>query len=173
MSQYDGAEEDAAELEFGEVLAFGSDRVHDASVLTNDELYQLMNGQMASGKMGVDSTAVENFQKSYSYIEKVCTTKSIDSSRTLAIELRTYLSDLKLRKVDDGAFREATSGTLHTYEIASLANLINPNAWEETYETVSSYIPSLSRYRRDDVERAIEIVKEVKERHGKLDGQDF
>ena len=88
MSAYDGAEENAAELEFGEVFAVGSDG-QGAQVLTNDELYNLMYQQRENGKMGVDSSAVENFQKSYSYIEKVATTKMIDSSRTLAIELRT------------------------------------------------------------------------------------
>jgi hypothetical protein len=56
---------------------------------------------------------------------------------------------------------------LHVYEMNCLINFVDSNS---TLTEILSLVPSLSRFREDDIEEAINIVKDGKRQ---ITGEDF
>ena len=112
------------------------------------------------------------------YLDKVTTTKAKDDIATMSAEIRTKLKSTELMAKATGEH-----APLHDYEMSALSNLIQPvrspgnhlfhNPFYLQYITIKvgataeeaiAWIPSLVRFEEEDIDKAINIVVEAKNR---------
>ena len=112
-------DENAAELSFGAEFDF-NDKLDESKLkcLTNDQVFFLLSRQLQKQQELVKHTT-ETFDQTYSFIEKVATTKVQVDLATLVTELGLQLRELELERKGDHKMVK-----LHPFEVASLANLI-------------------------------------------------
>jgi len=109
-----------AELAFGAEFDFDAPSLkEDLKCLTNDQVYFLLDKQLRR-QVQFGSATTETFDQTYTFIEKVATTRRVDDIGTLVSELSVQLRELELEK--KGA--SGKMDKLHQFEVAMLANLI-------------------------------------------------
>lgn len=119
--------------------------------LSNDELYFLMLRRTSNN-------ISEQYTQTFSFVEKLATTKIQDDLKSLVTELDTQLKSIELeRRVDRKLVQ------LHKFEVSAMINLLR--AEETTIEEVLSWIPSLARYSEEHVVKAINMVVEAKQKY--------
>ena len=100
----------------------------------------------------------EQYTQTFSFVEKLATTKIQDDLKSLVTELDTQLKSIELeRRVDRKLVQ------LHKFEVSAMINLLR--AEETTIEEVLSWIPSLARYSEEHVVKAINMVVEAKQKY--------
>ena len=108
-------DENAAELSFGAEFDFNEKSDESRlKCLTNDQVFFLLSRQLQK-----QQHTTETFDQTYSFIEKVATTKVQVDLATLVQELGVQLRELELERKGDHKMVK-----LHAFEVASLANLI-------------------------------------------------
>ena len=108
-------DENAAELSFGAEFDFNEKSDESRlKCLTNDQVFFLLSRQLQK-----QQHTTETFDQTYSFIEKVATTKVQVDLATLVQELGVQLRELELERKGDHKMVK-----LHPFEVASLANLI-------------------------------------------------
>mmetsp|Transcript_91889 Transcript_91889/g.180074 ORF Transcript_91889/g.180074 Transcript_91889/m.180074 type:complete len:151 (+) Transcript_91889:115-567(+) len=140
-------DENANELQFGNI------NFEEVETLTNDEMYLVLVKRHNAG------VSNELFDQTFAYVERVATTKINHDVEALTLDLRQKLGYLTLQRVGDGK-----RIPLHKYEISCLANFIKDD--DTSVDEILSLVPSMSRFPVDQIEIAINIVTEAKERAG-------
>ena len=105
------------------------------------------------------SSLNSQFESALAYTQALATHKDQDKTTEVATDLNEKLRELDLTR-KDGVVKK-----LHRFETCSIANLVKDQ--ETTVEEVTSMIPSLIRFPDDQIELAIKIVIEAKERADK------
>jgi hypothetical protein len=142
---------DASTLQFGKEFNFQDSTVE---VLTNDEMmYVLATNKKQDLENDLEMT--ECFRQTYDYLEKVATTTTDTSIQDVAETIPELLKGLELERKEDRSKKP-----LHPFERASLTNLVT--ATDTTPAEVIAWIPSLSRFDDDEIQKAIDIVVEKK-----------
>ena len=112
-------DENAAELSFGAEFDFNEKSDESRlKCLTNDQVYFLLSRQLQK-QQELAKNSTETFDQTYSFMEKVATTRVQKDIGTLVQELGVQLRELELERKGDHKMVK-----LHAFEVASLANLI-------------------------------------------------
>jgi len=148
-------EVNAAELQFGRDFSFepGDDRRTQTQVLSNDDLFYLMEQTRhnpASGELS------DTFNQTYTYLCKVATSTNEQVVLKVAETINQNYETLQFVRKEDGKLV-----SLHPFEKASLANLVK--ASDTTPEEVLHWVPSLSRFDEEQIQKAIDVVVHAKE----------
>jgi hypothetical protein len=142
----------AAELTFGKEFNFEDDTVE---VLTNDEMMYVL---ATTKKQDLENELEMSdcFKLTYDYLEKVATTTTDANMQEVAETIPELLKSLELERKDDRHKKP-----LHAFERAALVNLVT--ATDTTPAEVMHWIPSLSRFDDDELQKAIDIVASKKQ----------
>jgi hypothetical protein len=147
-------QQNVAELNFGKEFIFDDpEAINHVQVLTNDEIYYLLDDNRQKD-LARGAELTDTFKVTYEFLEKVATTTVQKDIVTVADAINQMQSLELERKVDRKKM------VLHPYERASLANLVTDA--DTTPEEVIHWIPSLSRFDDDQLQRAIEFVVSAK-----------
>lgn len=142
---------DASTLQFGKEFNFQDSTVE---VLTNDEMMYVM-ATTKKQDLESDIEMSDCFRLTYDYLEKVATTTTEQNIQDIAETIPELLKSLELERAEDRAKKP-----LHPFERAALTNLVT--AADTTPAEVTAWIPSLSRFDDDEIQKAIDIVGEKK-----------
>jgi hypothetical protein len=137
----------AAELQFGKEFDFFNDTME---VLTNDEMMFVM-ANLKQKDLERDLELSDVFKVTHEYLEKVATTTAQKPLQDVAEKIPALLKELELETKHDRSKKP-----LHPFERSSLTNLVT--ATDTTPAEVVHWIPSLSRFDDDEIQRAIDIV---------------
>jgi len=137
----------AAELQFGKEFDFFNDTME---VLTNDEMMFVM-ANLKQKDLERDLELSDVFKVTHEYLEKVATTTAQKPLQDVAEKIPALLKELELETKHDRSKKP-----LHPFERSSLTNLVT--ATDTTPSEVIHWIPSLSRFDDDEIQRAIDIV---------------
>ena len=153
-------QQNVAELNFGKEFIFDDpEAINHVQVLTNDEIYYLLDDNRQKD-LARGAELTDTFKVTYEFLETVATT-TVQKDIVTVADAINQMQTLELeRKVDRKKM------VLHPYERASLANLVTDA--DTTPEEVIHWIPSLSRFDEDQLQRAIEFVVSAKK--GVADG---
>lgn len=142
----------AAELQFGKEFNFYNDTME---VLTNDEMmFVLADAKQKDMENDVEITEV--MKLTHDYLEKVATTTASKPLKDVAEKIPTLLKELELERKGG----DLSKTPLHPFERAALTNLVT--ATDTTPAEAVHWIPSLSRFDDDEIQRAIDIVANEK-----------
>lgn len=147
-------EQNVAELNFGKEFIFDDpEAINHVQVLTNDEIYYLLDDNRQKD-LARGAELTDTFKVTYEFLEKVATT-TVQKDIVTVADAINQMQTLELeRKVDRKKM------VLHPYERASLANLVTDA--DTAAEEVVRWIPSLSRFDEEQLQRAIEFVVTAK-----------
>ena len=137
----------AAELHFGKEFNFFNDTME---VLTNDEMMYVM-ANLKQKDLERDLELSDVFKVTHDYLEKVATTTAQKPLQDVAEKIPALLKELELETKHDRSKKP-----LHPFERSSLTNLVT--ATDTTPAEVVHWIPSMSRFDDDEIQRAIDIV---------------
>jgi hypothetical protein len=144
---------DAAVLEFGKEFNFFDQTVE---ILTNDEMMYVLSDAKATD-LANDLPISDIFKLTHDYCEKVATTTTDKKAlQEIAETIPALLGELELEQKDNRGIKKP----LHPFEKAALTNLVT--ATDTTPQEVVHWIPSLSRFDDDEIQKAIDIVAEAK-----------
>ena len=147
-------EQNVAELQFGKEFVFDDpEAINHVQVLTNDEIYYLLDDNRQKD-LARGAELTDTFKVTYEFLEKVATT-TIQKDIVTVADAINQMQTLELENKIDGK-----KTLLHPFERASLANLVTDA--ETTPEEVIHWMPSLSRYDEDQIQRAIDFVVQAK-----------
>jgi len=141
----------AAELQFGKEFNFFNDTME---VLTNDEMMYVM-ANLKQKDLERDLELSDVFKVTHEYLESVATTTAQKPLQDVAEKIPALLKELELETKHDRSKKP-----LHPFERSSLTNLVT--ASDTTPAEVIHWIPSLSRFDDDEIQRAIDIVASEK-----------
>ncbi len=141
----------AAELQFGKEFNFYNDTLE---ILTNDEMMFVM-ANLKQKDLERDLELSDVFKVTHEYLEKVATTTAQKPLQEVAEKIPALLKELELE-----AKHDKSKKNLHPFERASLTNLVT--ATDTTPAEVVHWIPSLSRFDDDEIQKAIDIVAKEK-----------
>lgn len=132
-------EENAADLSFGPEFSGEVECLSDAEVTT-----------ILERKMSDSRTVNEQLRRTFDYVKRTIAGRDVDSVRKESIHLRQALEELRFENDDK----------LHTFEIASLANLMSKDSEPEEARAL---IPSLRRVPDEAIVEILSIVDQCKE----------
>jgi len=141
----------AAELQFGKEFNFFNDTME---VLTNDEMMYVM-ANLKQKDLERDLELSDVFKVTHEYLEKVATTTAQKPLQDVAEKIPALLKEIELETKHDRSKKP-----LHPFERSSLTNLVT--ATDTTPAEVVHWIPSLSRFDDDEIQRAIDVVASEK-----------
>jgi hypothetical protein len=147
-------DQNVAELQFGKEFVFDDpEAINHVQVLTNDEIYYLLDDNRQKD-LARGAELTDTFKVTYEFLEKVATT-TVQKDIVTVADAINQMQNLELeRKVDRKKM------VLHPYERASLANLVTDA--DTTPEEVIHWIPSLSRFDEEQLQKSIDFVVNAK-----------
>ena len=123
----------------------------NVETLSNDELYWLMLRRANNPNIS------EQYSHTFSYVEKLATTKIQDDLQSLGTELKTQLESMVFEmKMDRKLY------PLHKFQISAIMNLVR--AEETSVEEVVMWIPSLGKFNEEHLAKAINMIVEAKQK---------
>jgi hypothetical protein len=150
MNRATDSEENALELQFGNV------NFRNLVCISNDEMWVLCKEKATTSR---DSYLMSTME----FLDKIVTTKNEIQLASLSESFRIKLAEMKLNlrsEIDKQA-------SLHVYEMNCLINFVDSNS---SVQELLSLVPSLGRFREEDIEEAMTTVKEGK---GQVTGGAF
>jgi hypothetical protein len=154
----------AAELMFGSDFRIqGAEGIDDGTanvqVLCNDEVFFLLEDQrqryIERGSSLEDLS--DTFKSLHSHLEKMVTTKNFQDLQKIAAHLPVELAEVEFEERETRRVCK-----LHPYEKTSLINLLS--ASDTTPEEVRHWIPSFIRFDDEQIQKAISLVIDEKEK---------